>query len=180
MVCLGITNQRETTIAWNKQTGQPICPAIVWQCRRTASRCAELQSDYAESIRQKTGLPLDAYFSATKAEWMIQNVDEARTLIEQDLLCMGTVDTWIIWNLTKGSSFVTDYSNASRTMLFNIHTGTFDSELLSLFSVQLSCLPEVKDSDSCFGYTDKVITGQSFSIMAVLESTIFVVFTMRS
>ena len=89
VVCLGITNQRETTIAWNKQTGQPICPAIVWQCRRTASRCAELQSDYAESIRQKTGLPLDAYFSATKAEWMIQNVDEARTLMSKTCYVWG-------------------------------------------------------------------------------------------
>ena len=118
---IGITNQRETTIVWNKETGMPVYHAIVWQCRRTADLCEEL-TPYAEKIREKTGLVLDPYFSATKIKWILDNVEGARELAEEGKLLFGTVETWIIWKLTKGERHVTDYSNASRTMLFNIHT----------------------------------------------------------
>lgn len=150
---IGITNQRETVIAWNKKTGKPICNAIVWQCRRTADYCVGLK-DKAELIRKKTGLVIDPYFSASKIRWILDNVPTARTLLNENNLCVGTVDSYLIYRLTDGKSFVTDYTNASRTMLFNIHTLEWDDELLEIFSIPKSILPEVKSCTDVFGYYD--------------------------
>ena len=128
---IGITNQRETTIVWDRQTGEPVYNAIVWQCRRTSKFCDELKArGLAETIRQKTGLVIDAYFSATKLKWILDNVSGARERAERGELCFGTVDTWLMWKLSGGRIFATDYSNASRTMLFNIHTLKWDEEIL--------------------------------------------------
>ncbi len=149
---IGITNQRETVVAWSKTTGLPYYNAIVWQDTRTSNYCRELQEQgYAETIKDKTGLVLDSYFSASKMRWIIDNVKEARQGIEKGDLLFGTVDTWLIWNLTNKKSYVTDASNASRTLLFNINTGKWDSELLSIFGIPESCLPEVKSSSDDFG-----------------------------
>lgn len=150
IVSMGITNQRETTVIWNKSTGKPIHNAIVWQCRRTADRCKAL-SDHKSAIKEKTGLFLDPYFSATKIEWLLDHVSGARSEAEKGNLLFGTIDSWILWNLTKGTVHATDPSNASRTMLFNLKTNRFDSELLSLFRVPEACLPSVKPSNSEFG-----------------------------
>ena len=153
IAAIAITNQRETTVVWNRHTGRPIAPAIVWQCRRTAARCEELkQSAMAETIRKKTGLIVDAYFSATKIEWILDHVPGARAAAEQGDLLFGTIDTWLVWKLTGGKNHVTDYTNAARTMLFNIHTLTWDEELLSLFRIPKSMMPAVQDSSSIFGY----------------------------
>ena len=136
IAAIGITNQRETTILWDKRNGKPIYHAIVWQCRRTAPYCDSLQEQgYTEKIREKTGLLIDAYFSATKIRWILQNVPEAKALAESGNLLFGTIDTWLIWNLTGGQVHATDYSNASRTMLFNIHTLEWDTELLDLLEI---------------------------------------------
>ncbi|MFK7789642.1 MAG: glycerol kinase GlpK, partial [Phycisphaeraceae bacterium] len=144
---VGITNQRETAVAWNKITGQPICNAIVWQDRRTAGHIDQLKADgHAEMIRSKTGLVPDAYFSATKYAWIMSNVDEAPRLAAQNNLCLGTVDAWLTYNLTNGASFITDATNASRTMLYNIEQGQWDDELIELFGIARSALPEVVDS----------------------------------
>ncbi|WP_400076647.1 glycerol kinase GlpK [Winogradskyella sp. R77965] len=152
---IGITNQRETTIVWNRKTGEPIYNAIVWQDRRTASFCDKLKSDgYSELIQEKTGLIIDAYFSGSKIKWILDNVPSARDLANKGELCFGTVDTWLIYKLTKGKVFVTDVSNASRTMIFNIHTLKWDEELLELFTIPKSMLPEVKSSSEIYGYTE--------------------------
>lgn len=152
---IGITNQRETTILWNRSTGMPIAPAIVWQCRRTAEMVEELTSnpEVFERIRQTTGLVPDAYFSASKIKWLLDNVPGAREQAKRGELAFGTVDSWLIWQLTHGATHATDYTNASRTMLFNIHTGCWDPWLLELFDVPESILPEVKPSASEYGTT---------------------------
>ena len=139
---LGITNQRETTIVWDKETGKPVYNAIVWQCRRTAGYCEELKNaGHGEMIYKKTGLIIDAYFSATKIKWILDNVPGAREKAAADRLLFGTVDTYLLWVLSGGEIFATDYSNASRTMLFNIHTLDWDEELLALFDVPARCFP---------------------------------------
>lgn len=150
---IGITNQRETTVVWNKHTGKPIYNAIVWQCRRTAEICKSLEM-HEEMIKDKTGLILDAYFSATKIKWLLDHVEGARASAEKGDLLFGTVDTWLIWNLTRGKYHITDYSNASRTMLFNIHTLKWDEDLLELLDIPKAMLPEVKNSSEIYGYTD--------------------------
>lgn len=154
IAAIGITNQRETTILWNRETGDPLYNAIVWQDRRTSEFCNELNSKgYAEKIKSKTGLVIDAYFSATKVKWILDNVKETRRLAEQGKLAFGTIDSWLIWNLTKGEKHVTDITNASRTMLYNIHKQTWDEEILELLDIPKSILPEVKSSSEIFGET---------------------------
>ncbi len=165
---IGITNQRETTVVWDRKTGIPIYNAIVWQCRRTADFCEELkEKGYEKTIKQKTGLLVDPYFSGTKIKWILDNVPDARKRAENGELCFGTIDTWLIWNLTGGKVHATDYSNASRTMLFNITDLKWDDELLSLLNIPKSLLPEVKPSSSIFGYTDSKILGASLPIGGV-------------
>ena len=165
---IGITNQRETTIVWNRKTGEPIYNAIVWQCRRTADYCGELKErGLSESIKAKTGLLVDPYFSATKVKWILDNVDGARDMAKQGELCFGTVDSWLIWKLTGGKVHATDVSNASRTMLFNINTLSWDEELCELFDIPMSILPEVKESSSIYGYTDSKILGAEVAIAGV-------------
>jgi len=152
VAAIGITNQRETTIVWNRETGQPIHNAIVWQDRRTADFCERLRSDgYAPLIQQRTGLLIDAYFSATKICWMLENVPGARALAEAGKLAFGTVDSWLVWKLTGGTVHATDVTNASRTMLFNIHSGAWDRELLDLFRITPSLMPEVGSSSEAYG-----------------------------
>lgn len=153
IVAIGITNQRETTIVWEKATGKPVYNAIVWQCRRSADAIDELKKHgYAEIIREKTGLIPDAYFSASKIQWILDNVEGARTRAEKGELLFGTVDTWLIWKLTEGRVHATDTTNASRTMLFNINTMDWDEELLRLFGIPRGMLPQVKSSGEIFGY----------------------------
>lgn len=155
VAAIGITNQRETTVVWDKLTGKPIHPAIVWQCRRTAAYCDQLVAEGREAaIREKTGLVVDAYFSATKIAWLLDNVPGARERAEAGELLFGTIDTWLIWNLTRGQVHVTDYSNASRTMLYNIHTLEWDAELLEWLRIPRVMLPEVKPSSTIYGHTD--------------------------
>jgi glycerol kinase len=152
IAAIGITNQRETTIVWNKKTGKPVYNAIVWQDRRTAARCDEITAaGWKDKIQQKTGLVIDSYFSASKLEWILDNVDGARAQADAGELIFGTVDTWVIWNLTEGAVHATDRSNAARTMLLNINSGEWDDELLDLFRVPKSMLPEVCDSSADFG-----------------------------
>lgn len=154
IVAIGITNQRETTIVWDAETGQPVYNAIVWQDRRTADYCEELRrKGLTEMIRSKTGLILDPYFSGTKVRWILENVPGAREKAEAGKLRFGTVDSWLVWNLTGGRHHVTDVSNASRTLLFNIHTLEWDEEMLELLGVPRSMLPEVKSSSEIYGYT---------------------------
>lgn len=156
IAAIGITNQRETTIMWNKNTGKPIYNAIVWQCRRTSRICDDLREmGLEEYIKDNTGLVLDPYFSATKIKWILDNVDGARPLAEGGNLLFGTVDTWLIWNLTRGKVHITDYSNASRTMLYNIKTLEWDEKLLKALDIPINILPEVKNSSEIYGYTDK-------------------------
>ncbi len=162
---IGITNQRETTVLWDKETGRPVHKAIVWQCRRTAGYCDELKKlGMAEFFRSKTGLVLDAYFSATKLRWLLDNVTGARERAEKGELLFGTVDSWIIWKLTGGKVHVTDYSNASRTMLFNIHTLKWDEEILRVLKIPQQILPEVKPSSHVYGYTDSKLFGREVPI----------------
>lgn len=162
---IGITNQRETTVLWDKETGRPVHKAIVWQCRRTAGYCDELKNlGMAEFFRSKTGLVLDAYFSATKLRWLLDNVTGARESAEKGKLLFGTVDSWIIWKLTGGKVHVTDYSNASRTMLFNIHTLKWDEEILRVLKIPQQILPEVKPSSHVYGYTDSKLFGREVPI----------------
>ena len=145
VAAIGITNQRETTVVWNRETGAPICNAIVWQDRRTADFCERLRNDgHAPLIQQRTGLLIDAYFSATKITWILDNVPGARGAAEAGKLAFGTIDSWLLWKLTSGSIHATDVSNASRTMLFNIHAGTWDRELLNLLRVPISMMPDVR------------------------------------
>lgn len=162
---IGITNQRETTVLWDKETGRPVHKAIVWQCRRTAGYCDELKKlGMAEFFRSKTGLVLDAYFSATKLRWLLDNAAGARERAEKGELLFGTVDSWIIWKLTGGKVHVTDYSNASRTMLFNIHTLKWDEEILRVLKIPQQILPEVKPSSHIYGYTDSKLFGREVPI----------------
>lgn len=165
---IGITNQRETTIVWNRLTGEPIYNAIVWQCRRTADFCKTLEENgYEQLIKKKTGLLIDPYFSATKIKWILDNVPGARESAERGELAFGTVDTWLIWKLTGGKVHATDYSNASRTMLYNINELKWDEELLKIFDIPFSMLPEVKPSSCIFGHTDKSLIGASVAIGGV-------------
>lgn len=165
---IGITNQRETTIVWDKETGEPVYNAIVWQCRRTAECIDELKGSVIyDKIPGKTGLVPDAYFSATKIAWILENVDGAREKAENGELLFGTVDTWLIWHLTKGKVHVTDYTNASRTMLFNIKELCWDKELLEYFNIPESMLPEVKPSSYLFGETDSSVLGGIIPIAGV-------------
>ncbi len=168
IAAIGITNQRETTIVWDKETGEPVYHGIVWQCRRTAERVDELvRAGYGDMIRAKTGLVPDAYFSATKIEWILDHVPEARERAEEGKLLFGTVDSWLIYNLTKGEVHVTDYPNASRTMLFDIHRLCWDTELLSLFHIPGSMLPEVKPSSYIYGYTESTVLGGRIPIAGI-------------
>lgn len=156
IAAIGITNQRETTIVWEKATGKPVYNAIVWQCRRTSQYCDELKAQgYVDMIREKTGLVIDAYFSGTKIKWILDNVEGAREKAERGELLFGTVDTWLIWNLTGGKVHVTDYSNASRTMLFNIKELKWDDDILKLLNIPKCMLPEVKPSSHVYGETQK-------------------------
>lgn len=165
IAAIGITNQRETTIVWNKNTGKPVYPAIVWQCRRTAERidqmAAEGMTDY---IQKTTGLVPDAYFSASKLAWILDHVEGARQEAEAGNLLFGTVDTWLIWNLTKGEVHVTDYTNASRTMMFDIHRLCWDEKLLSYFQIPISMLPQVKSSSCVYGMTNAGVLGARIPI----------------
>ena len=156
-VCaIGITNQRETTIVWEKSTGKPVYNAIVWQCRRTSEICDELkEKGYEKLIKDKTGLILDAYFSATKIKWILDNIEGAREKAENGELLFGTVDTWLIWNLTRGKVHVTDYTNAARTMLYNIKELKWDDEILEILDIPKSMLPDVKPSSYVYGHTDE-------------------------
>ena len=157
IAAIGITNQRETTIVWDKDTGIPIYNAIVWQCRRTADMCEELKKDkeFAEYVKSSTGLLIDAYFSATKIKWILDNVEGAREKAEEGRLLFGTVDTWLVWKLTDGKVHITDCTNASRTMLFNINTLKWDKHILEKLDIPECMLPEVKNSSEIYGYTDK-------------------------
>lgn len=165
---IGITNQRETTIVWDRKTGEPVYNAIVWQCKRTADYVESVKKDpIADKIRVKTGLLPDAYFSATKIKWILDNVEGVRERAERGELAFGTVDTWLIWNLTKGKVHVTDYTNASRTMLFNIHTLEWDKELCDYFTIPMSMLPEVKKSSTVFGTSEPFVLGGPIPIAGV-------------
>ncbi len=168
IAAIGITNQRETTVVWDKRTGMPIHHAIVWQDRRTASFCDELKAAGKHSlIQQKTGLVVDAYFSATKVKWILDQVPGARAKAEKGELCFGTVDSWLLWKLTNGQVHATDVSNASRTMLFNIHTLAWDQELLELFDVPAAILPEVRSSSEVYGHTQNVLTAHNIPIAGI-------------
>lgn len=165
---IGITNQRETTIVWDKATGEPVYNAIVWQCRRTAEKIDELvEAGYGDMIREKTGLVPDAYFSATKIAWILDNVPGARQKAERGELLFGTVDSWLIFNMTKGEVHVTDYTNASRTMLYDIHRLCWDEELLKLLDIPACMLPEVKPSSCIYGYTESTVLGGRIPIAGI-------------
>lgn len=162
---IGITNQRETTIVWDKETGEPVYPAIVWQCRRTAEMIDGLKAEgFDKVITEKTGLVPDAYFSASKIAWILKNVDGAKDKAKEGKLLFGTVDTWLIWKLTKGKVHVTDYTNASRTMIFDIKNLKWDDEILAKFDIPKSMLPEVKPSSCIYGYTDAAFLGGEIAI----------------
>ncbi|MBI2283777.1 MAG: glycerol kinase GlpK [Bacteroidetes bacterium] len=168
IAAIGITNQRETTVVWDKRTGMPIHHAIVWQDRRTASFCDELKAAGKDKmIQQKTGLVVDAYFSATKVKWILDHVEGARARAAKGELCFGTVDSWLLWKLTNGKVHATDVSNASRTMLFNIHTLAWDEELLQLFDVPATMLPEVRSSSEVYGHTQHVLTAHNVPIAGI-------------
>ncbi len=168
IAAIGITNQRETTVLWNKRTGLPIYNAIVWQDRRTADFCDALKAQgKAEMIQSKTGLVIDAYFSASKIKWLLDNVAGARMLAENGDLCFGTIDTWLVWKLTNGKVHVTDVTNASRTMLYNIHELQWDTELLNLFEIPLSILPTVKSSSEIYGHTNQLFTNHEIPIAGI-------------
>ena len=165
IAAIGITSQRETTIVWDKDTGEPIYNAIVWQCRRTADRIEQLKADgLEEMIIEKTGLIPDAYFSGSKIEWILDHVEGAREKAERGDLLFGTVDTWLIWNLTKGCIHVTDYTNAARTMLFDIHKKAWDDEILEYFKIPKCMLPDVKPSSCVYGYTSSDVMGGKIPI----------------
>ena len=166
VAAIGITNQRETTVVWDRKTGKPICNAIVWQDRRTASICDKLRAQKLDKrIQRKTGLVVDAYFSATKVQWILQNVKGAKARAAKGELAFGTIDSWLLWNLTGGKVHATDVSNASRTMLYDIRKGTWDDELLKIFGVPRSMLPEVRDSSGEFGTTS--LLGGSIPIAGI-------------
>ncbi|MBP3536385.1 MAG: glycerol kinase GlpK, partial [Muribaculaceae bacterium] len=168
IAAIGITNQRETTLVWDRDTEEPIYNAIVWQDRRTSGYCDELkEKGYVDMIRRKTGLIVDAYFSATKIKWILDNVPGARERAEKGKLMFGTVDTWLVWRLTRGEVHVTDVTNASRTMLFNIHTLDWDDELLKLFGIPRSMMPEVKQSSEIYGHTTTTIFAHEVPIAGI-------------
>ncbi|HRO44338.1 glycerol kinase GlpK [Agriterribacter sp.] len=168
IAAIGITNQRETTVVWERATGKPIYNAIVWQDRRTAAFCDELKAKGTDKlIKEKTGLILDAYFSATKVKWILDNVEGAREKGAKGELCFGTMDTWLIWNLTKGQIHATDVSNASRTMLLNIHTLQWDGELEKIFDVPGNMLPQVKSSSEVYGETQNILTAHKIPIAGI-------------
>ena len=163
---IGITNQRETTVVWDRATGQPVAPAIVWQCRRTAARCRELAA-HAATITRKSGLVVDAYFSGTKIEWILNNVEGARAKAANGDLLFGNIDTWLIWNLTDGRVHVTDPTNASRTMLMNLGTGEWDDELLALLEIPRAMLPAIVPSSAVVGHTEASIFGAEIPIAGI-------------
>jgi glycerol kinase len=168
IAAIGITNQRETTVVWNKTTGLPIYNAIVWQDRRTADFCDQLKIAGKQAIIQsKTGLVIDAYFSASKIKWILDNVEGARAMAEKGELCFGTIDSWLVWKLTNGAVHVTDATNASRTMLYNIHELKWDTELLELFNIPMSMLPTVKSSSEVYGTTHLLVAGQAIPIAGI-------------
>jgi glycerol kinase len=165
IAAIGITNQRETTIVWDKKTGKPVYNAIVWQCRRTAPICDQLKKKgLAEIIQKKTGLVVDAYFSGTKIKWILDNVDGVREKAKKGEVLFGTVDSWLIWNLTKGKAHVIDYSNASRTMIFDIHKLDWDEEILAELDIPKTMLPTPLPSSYIYGSTDKEIFGMEIPI----------------
>lgn len=162
---IGITNQRETTVVWNKRTGEPVYNAIVWQDRRTASYCDSLkQQGYATVIQQKTGLVIDAYFSGTKLKWILDNVQGIRAAAKKGEILFGTIDSWLLWKLTNGKVHATDVSNASRTMLYNIHSLQWDDELLKLLDIPANVLPEVRSSSEIYGYTQNILTAATIAV----------------
>ncbi|OYZ51232.1 MAG: glycerol kinase, partial [Sphingobacteriia bacterium 24-36-13] len=168
IAAIGITNQRETTVVWDKKTGIPVYNAIVWQDRRTADYCDQLKAaGHAKSIQEKTGLIVDAYFSATKVKWILDNVSGARERAEKGELLMGTMDTWLVWKLTNGQVHVTDVSNASRTMLYNIHSLQWDQDLLELFDIPAAMLPLVKSSSEIYGTTQSILTSHPVPIAGI-------------
>ncbi len=165
---IGITNQRETVVVWDKNTGDPVYNAIVWQDKRTSEYCDELKENgKAELIKKKTGLVIDSYFSGTKVKWILDNVEGAREKAEAGDLIMGTIDTWLIWNFTKGELHVTDVTNACRTLFFNINTMEWDDELLEIFDVPKSMLPEVKDSSEVYGHTKTTVFASKIPIAGI-------------
>ena len=169
ILSIGITNQRETTILWNKKTGKPIYNAIVWQDRRTEKYCEYLKKKkYEKKFREKTGLFIDPYFSATKIKWILQNVKQSKNLLKSNNLLFGTVDTFLIWKLTSGKKHLTEATNASRTLLYNINNNQWDTEIIKKLKIPINILPEVKNSADDFGITDKKIVGQNIPISAVL------------
>ncbi|WP_047948987.1 glycerol kinase GlpK [Pseudomonas aeruginosa] len=168
VAAIGITNQRETTVVWDRHSGRPIHNAIVWQCRRSAAICAQLKRDGLEDyIRETTGLVTDPYFSGTKLKWILDNVEGARERARNGDLLFGTIDTWLIWKLTEGKVHVTDYTNASRTMLFNIHSQDWDEELLALFEIPRSLLPEVLDCAAEFGVSEPSLLGAAIPVLGM-------------
>ena len=165
---IGITNQRETVVVWDKNTGMPIYNAIVWQCRRTAAYCDELRAQgYSDEIRARTGLLIDSYFSATKLKWILDHVEGARARAERGELLFGTIDTWLLYRLTDGAVHATDPSNASRTMLFNIHTMQWDEDLLRMFNIPLCMMPRIMPSSGIFGYTKTELFGASIPVAGI-------------
>ncbi len=168
IAAIGITNQRETTVVWDRTTSQPIYNAIVWQDRRTSDYCDELKKDgTAEIIKEKTGLVTDAYFSGTKLKWILDNVEGAREKAKNGELCFGTVDTWLLWKLTNGKSYCTDVSNASRTMIFNIHSLQWDEELLQKMDIPAAILPEVRSSSEVYGHTQHLLTSAEIPVAGI-------------
>jgi glycerol kinase len=168
ITAIGITNQRETTVVWDRDTGQPIYNAIVWQDRRTSAFCDQLKAEgKAELIQQKTGLVIDAYFSASKIKWILDHVDGAREKATQGKLCFGTIDTWLLWKLTNGKIHATDVSNASRTMLCNIHTLQWDGELQDIFDIPGNMLPQIRSSSEVYGHTDQIFTSARIPIAGI-------------
>ena len=168
IAAIGITNQRETTVIWEKATGQPVHHAIVWQDRRTAAYCDQIKLSGADKmLQQKTGLIVDAYFSATKIKWMLDELPGVREKAMRGELCFGTMDTWLLWKLTNGKVHATDVSNASRTLLFNIHTLQWDEELLQLFTIPASLLPEVRSSSEIYGYTQNILSAHKIPIAGI-------------
>ena len=168
IAAIGITNQRETTVVWDRATGKPVYNAIVWQDRRTASFCDELKRKQLDKvIKQKTGLVIDAYFSATKVKWILDNVAGARTKAEKGGLCFGTIDTWLLWNLTKGQIHATDVSNASRTMLCNINTLQWDGELEKIFAIPGSMLPQIRSSSEVYGHTQNILSVKNIPVAGI-------------
>jgi glycerol kinase len=168
IAAIGITNQRETTVVWDKQTGTPIYNAIVWQDRRTATYCDLLkQQGYLQPIQRKTGLIIDAYFSATKLKWILDNVEGAREKASRGELCFGTIDTWLLWKLTDGTVHVTDVSNASRTMLYDINTLSWDDDLLHLMEIPKNILPQVRSSSEVYGHSQNILSAHNIPIAGI-------------